>query len=42
MQETTISKNPLTEKGNFEEIYVSKEMEKTYAVAISVYLKYKK
>ena len=39
MQEITISKNPPREKGTFEEIRVSKRIEKNYEVAVGVKLR---
>ena len=39
MQEITISKNPPREKGTFEEVRVSKGIEKSYVIAVAVNLK---
>ena len=39
MQEITISKNPPREKGTFEEVRVSKDIEKNYVIEVSVNLK---
>jgi|TARA_B110000495_G_C22883568_1_gene515311 hypothetical protein len=39
MQEITISKNPSIEKGTFEEIRVSKGIEKNYVIEVAVNLK---
>ena len=39
MQEITISNNPLRKKGTFEEIRISKGIEKNYVVAVGVNLK---
>ena len=38
MQEITISKNPPREKGTFEEVRVSKDIEKNYVIEVSVNL----